>query len=216
MKGAVRREVWETAQSGHLETWRGYHSKGIRHAPERAEIWRGILLEVSSCAQIRPGERVLDIGCGLDSVLDFIDEVEGFTLDSLMARLVQFGLSPKLRHTAATFESLPFADQSFDRVFLMNVLDHVRDPAAGVGEIARVLRPGGQLILSVDTYAGRRYRQKRLRKWWDRTRGARTKHPWVFSVPDVQRLLHGARLSLGPPTHVKGTKERRALFIAAR
>lgn len=44
---------------------------------------------------------------------------------------------------------LPFPDWTFDSVLCSQVLEHVPDPVAAVHEIARVLRPGGTLILSV-------------------------------------------------------------------
>jgi len=214
--GAVRNEVWKLAQTGHLETWQGFAERGKRNAPEREVFWRSILKEVEQRRAFVAGERVLDIGCGLDSVLDYTPDVKRYTLDSLMAELRPLGLSPEIEHSAGLFEQMPFADASFDRVFLLNVLDHVRDPRAGLAEIARVLRPGGLLLLSVDVYAGRRFWIKRGRKFWDRVRGARTKHPWVFSAPHVEALL--AQLGLRPQAgvHIPGTKDRRYFFSAER
>ena len=216
MKSGVSHEVWKAAQSGHLETWVGYAEKGLQDDPSRLEYWQGVLDRVSERVPVQPGEAVLDIGCGLDTVLDYLPDARGFTLDSLMGKLVQFGLSPRALHSAGAFEHMPFASQSFDRVFLMNVLDHVRDPHSGLAEIARVLVPGGHLVLSVDTYSGRRYHEKRARKWWDRLRGARTKHPWVFSVGSTQTLLRGSGFEPSEPSHVAGTKARRTFFTAIR
>lgn len=216
MRGAVRREVWKRAQTGHLETWQIYAEQGGRRTPEREALWRSILKTVEERRPFEKDERVLDIGCGLDSVLDYVGSVRGFTLDSLMAELRPLGLNPGLEHAAGLLEQLPYADASLDRVFLLNVLDHVRDPHAGLREIARVLRPGGMLFLSVDLYTGRRYWVKRGRKFWDRLRGARTKHPWVFSAPDVDRMLRGLGFVPRPPVHIPGTKDRRFFFSAER
>ncbi len=193
-----------------------YAEKGGPRAPEREAIWRKILGVLEGHAPMKPGEHVLDIGCGLDTVLDFLPEVSGYTLDPLAARLAELGLNRTITHTSGVFETLPFADRSFDRVFIMNVLDHVRSPSEGVREIARVLKPGGVLVLSVDTRSGRAYLAKRLHKWWARVRGARTKHPWVFSVPDVQRMLASCGFEAGDADHVPGTKARRSFFVARR
>lgn len=46
-------------------------------------------------------------------------------------------------------ESIPFRNGSFDAVLCTQVLEHVQDERAVVGEIARILRPGGRLLLSV-------------------------------------------------------------------
>ena len=48
----------------------------------------------------------------------------------------------------ATARHLPFADSSFDAVTLWDVLEHLADPHACIGEVHRVLRPGGRLALS--------------------------------------------------------------------
>lgn len=216
MKRAVSSKVWRRAQTGHLETWLGYSRTGTASDPQRARTWAAIVETVESGAPIKPDERVLDIGCGLDTVLEFLPTVRGYTLDPLAARLASLGLCTTARHVAGVFEDLPFRDGSFDRVFLMNVLDHVRSPSEGLREIARVLRPGGVLVLSVDTFSGRRYQEKRLHKWFARLRGARTKHPWVFSRASVERLLRESGLEPGPPRHVPGTKARRAMILGRR
>lgn len=49
----------------------------------------------------------------------------------------------------ANAEQLPFPDESFDGVACLEVLEHVRDPAAVMGEIRRVLRHGGQAWISM-------------------------------------------------------------------
>jgi len=70
----------------------------------------------------------------------------------------------------APAESLPFADDTFDAAVATLVLCTVSDPAKALGEIARVLRPGGRLIFIEHVRAP----EPRLAKWQDRL------HPlWV-------------------------------------
>jgi SAM-dependent methyltransferase len=60
----------------------------------------------------------------------------------------------------ARAEALPFGPQIFDRLFCVNVLHHVADPAALVAEAARVLRSGaGLLTIGLDPHTG-------LDRWW--------------------------------------------------
>lgn len=56
---------------------------------------------------------------------------------------------PQGEYLLCSAESLPLADASFDGVLLLDVLEHVVDQAGVMGEVQRVLKPGGTLILSV-------------------------------------------------------------------
>jgi 2-polyprenyl-3-methyl-5-hydroxy-6-metoxy-1,4-benzoquinol methylase len=107
-----------------------------------------------------PAESVLDAGCGDGRFLVGIAR-----LPNRPSRLVGCDISERILRTAAAaveregvaaefvrsnLERLPFADESFDRVLCVQVVEHLLDPVSGVGELARVLRPGGTLVLSTD------------------------------------------------------------------
>jgi SAM-dependent methyltransferase len=62
------------------------------------------------------------------------------------------GVVDGIRHE--DLEGLSFGDARFDVVVCMDVLEHVNDPARAMEQIARVLKPGGELLLSVPFFAG--------------------------------------------------------------
>ena len=56
---------------------------------------------------------------------------------------------PQARFLQGHAERLPFAGETFEAVVCLEVLEHLADETAAIGEIERVLRPGGELVLSV-------------------------------------------------------------------
>lgn len=102
---------------------------------------------------LRDGERVLDCGCGMGFYLMAMQRLRTLRLvglDSDAERLAwaeREGVDAELLHGDA--QHLPFADGSFDKVLMSEVLEHLSDDRAALREVARVLRPGGVLAMSV-------------------------------------------------------------------
>jgi ubiquinone/menaquinone biosynthesis C-methylase UbiE len=120
--------------------------------------------------------RVLEIGAGTGLNLSHypaaVDEIvftepEGPMARRLTRKLVQTGRGGEVIPAAA--EALPFADDSFDTVVCTLVLCTVEDPSRALSEIARVLRPGGQLLFLEHVRAD----DPKLARWQDRLSG-----PW--------------------------------------
>lgn len=102
-----------------------------------------------------PDCRLLDIGCGWEARL--LRSVEPYVERAVGVDFKAPTLStPKLTTVTATLsEKLPFADTEFDVVTLLAVLEHLSFPGAMVGEIFRVLKPGGQVVLTVPSFAAK-------------------------------------------------------------
>jgi ubiquinone/menaquinone biosynthesis C-methylase UbiE len=97
---------------------------------------------------------VLDIGCGPRGSLEWIAEHAHCTgLDPLADRYRKLtGKTQKMHYVTGNCESIPFGPDSFDVVSAFNSLDHVDDLSRCCGEIIRVLKPGGLLLLIVDIH----------------------------------------------------------------
>jgi ubiquinone/menaquinone biosynthesis C-methylase UbiE len=115
--------------------------------------------------------RVVEIGAGTGlNLAHYPDTIEELILTEpgqsmagrLRARLREAGLGNEVVRAEA--ESLPFADQSVDTVVSTIVLCTVRDPNQALREVARVLRPGGELLFIEHV----RSDSERLARWQDR------------------------------------------------
>ena len=117
---------------------------------------------------LRSGDRILDLGCGfgrhayeaarrgahviaLDAGEDEVNGVAG----TFAAMVEQGELSPdttKVGVVQGDALHLPFADGAFDRVLCSEVLEHIPNDVAAMTELARVLRPGGTMAITIPRF----------------------------------------------------------------
>ncbi|TBR24826.1 class I SAM-dependent methyltransferase [bacterium] len=101
--------------------------------------------------ELRPGLSVLDVGCGRGELLHLAGAAGATAVGTDYAeaalRLARDNGGGRVARCDA--KALPFADASFDRVFLLGVVDHLHrwELEACFAELARVLRPGGFVVL---------------------------------------------------------------------
>lgn len=100
------------------------------------------------------GERILDIGCGIGYVAfalakDSSKEVHGFDLLPTNISIAKgFLRKHNISYYVMDASNLGFRDSSFDCALCLEVIEHLKNPAACLQEIYRVLKPGGHLIIS--------------------------------------------------------------------
>lgn len=109
------------------------------------------------------GQRILDYGCGDGTFLALLQERKGAPAHAIGAeidpRIVldcnrRFAGLPSVRFVDVAALQDPGETESYDAVFCMEVLEHVVDPMPLLAEFARLLRPGGTLIVSVPIETG--------------------------------------------------------------
>ena len=106
--------------------------------------------------EARPGDRVLDVATGTGMVAEAMVrrygcDVVGLDQSSEMLSGAQAkldadtALADRIELVRGEAESLPFADGEFDHLTFTYLLRYVADPGATVGELARVVKPGGRI-----------------------------------------------------------------------
>jgi ubiquinone/menaquinone biosynthesis C-methylase UbiE len=113
--------------------------------------WTDGLIQAARC---RHGDRVLDVACGTGTVANRIREVSGAECRITGLDVNEGMLNVARRNEAidwhlASAVDMPFPDGSFDVVLCQQGLQYFPDRSAAVGEMARVLAPGGRLALNV-------------------------------------------------------------------
>jgi ArsR family transcriptional regulator len=112
--------------------------------------WRSLTMGVA--AMLRLGD-VLDVGSGDGAAASVLaPHCRSLTCVDTNARLIEAASERLRRHgnvraQVADAHELPFADGSFDDVLIFHTLTYAEQPARVLGECARVLRPGGRLVL---------------------------------------------------------------------
>ena len=121
--------------------------------------------------------QVLDVGCGTGGMLSHLGRYgDAFGVD-MHEQAVRFCHTRGLEHVQLVDDPpYPFADEQFDLVTVLDVIEHVDDDVAVLKEISRVLRPDGILLVTVPAYMSlwggedvishhrRRYRSGQLRE----------------------------------------------------
>jgi ubiquinone/menaquinone biosynthesis C-methylase UbiE len=136
-------------------------------------------------------KRILDVGSGAGQiarhVLRYADRDATLTCFDLSFEMLRRARSrlkdDRPRHVVADLSKLPFADGSFDTVTCGYVLEHLPDPRPGLSELARVLVPGGRMLLFATE---------------DSVSGAFTSRIWLcrtFNRPELRRVCEEAGLT---------------------
>jgi ubiquinone/menaquinone biosynthesis C-methylase UbiE len=110
--------------------------------------------ETLSRLNLKPRTRILDVGCGTGALLSELArrepsaELVGIDPAPQMLAIARGRVPPAVSLLEGWAEKLPCQDESFDLVVSCNMLHYVREPAAALREMARVLRPGGHLAIT--------------------------------------------------------------------
>jgi SAM-dependent methyltransferase len=132
---------------------RAHYESFWADAPEDPEPWAWERRRAFLLAEARPGERVLDLGCGAGR---FVAALRDAGADPVGVEIAETALERARRNAPGADlrliepdGSLPLEHASVDLVWCSEVLEHVADTGHTLLEARRVLRPGGRLLVTV-------------------------------------------------------------------
>jgi len=179
---------------------RQYWAKRFGYSPKTIQNWAKIcglfyylrpLHRIEAAASIRdltavPCGRLLDVGCGSGDWLlmmrDLGWEVAGNDFDP---NAVKVATDRGLNVTFGSLEQQNLPDACFDAVTLSHVIEHLPDPIGTMRECARILKPGGRIVILTPNCASLSHRF--FKEDW---RGLEPpRHLHVFSLKSMDRML---------------------------
>jgi ubiquinone/menaquinone biosynthesis C-methylase UbiE len=159
-QGAVQQHVnahFDSTATYWDGVYRGDSLQGVIYQDRQAAV-----LDYVDAAALQSESRVLEIGCGAGHLtmelaerglrVDAVD-ASPVMVDAAAGRAAERGLSQRVTVGVADVHALPFGSSEFDLVVAVGLIPWLHSPDSAVREMARVLRPGGQLVLTADNRA---------------------------------------------------------------
>ena len=186
------------------ETYKEY-VMGVEEEPSAFVRWNrryGLAKRCHTITSRRPPGRFLDVGCGTGILMEAMRE-RGWQVQGVdfTPAAVQAARARGLEVHQGTLEDAGLPEASFDAVALWNVIEHVPDPPATAQAVARVLRPGGLVVMAtpnVDALDARLFGE-----YWALWEAPR--HFNVFSPGSLGRVLESAGFANVTSESVVGT-----------
>lgn len=187
------------------------------HDGPRAHLMRARMAVALEAVGSGPGN-VLDAGMGPGRLLAELSRtgwtVSGIDISERMVALATARLPPaRGRLLQGSIAELPFEDESFDAVVATGVIEYLDDPAAGVDELLRVLRPGGLAVVSMPNLSSITARWTGM-LWYPSVRAAKRALPGLTSRPApyvkpglmrVPELVHMVKTAGASPVAIRHT-----------
>ncbi|MBN1769798.1 MAG: class I SAM-dependent methyltransferase [Deltaproteobacteria bacterium] len=155
-------------------SWDGFHARlfDLVVAREIAALYERLAEQLAP--RLPPAGRILDVGCGAGRPTAQLARrrpgarVTGIDLSATQIALArrEHAAVPNLEFRTGDALALPFPDGSFDAAVSLSSIKHWPDPARGVRELARVVRPGGIVfVLEADRECTRETAERFVRRW---------------------------------------------------
>ncbi len=148
MSAALSKEM-EQHTYGIMNDVEGKHWWFVGRRAILEEFLRQIIRNPKSKVQ---NPKILDVGCGTGANLEMLANFGTAEGVDVSDDALEFCKAKGLEAHKGLAESLPFADESFDLVTALDVVEHLDDDVAGLKEMNRVLKTGGKTLIFVPAF----------------------------------------------------------------
>ncbi len=184
----VSNRRWRIAQAAEIRWWKRYLAKQPvdAYAGWKKNYWTSLLetLQLSP----KPNARVLDAGCGPAGIFTALAHCKVDAVDPLLERYEELDHFDRSHYPHVTWHAQQLetfqAEQVFDYVFCLNVINHVRDLDAATQVLAKAAKPDGTLVISIDAH-----RHTWLKPIFKAIPGD-ILHPHQLDLADYEALFH--------------------------
>ncbi len=153
----MRNLRWKIAQSAEIRWWQRYlkRQSTADYLNWKRAYWKTFLQQTG--VFLKADEKVLDAGCGPAGIFTILKDQQVDAVDPLLdqyeQKLEHFQKSkyPNVSFFSQTLEDFQSA-KSYDKVFCLNAINHVADLNLCIDKLVNLTRPGGQLIISIDSH----------------------------------------------------------------
>lgn len=153
VEAAMKPENYEIIFEVEDDHWWFVGRRAVVFAQIRDALGRADRMSASQTADGTSALQLLDIGCGTGATMDHLrrfGEVQGIDL-----AMIPLSFSRRRGHQrtmCASATELPFADETFDLITALDVIEHLDDDVAGLSEIHRTLKPGAPAVIYVPAF----------------------------------------------------------------
>lgn len=175
------------SDQGHMAFWTPQFWKGYFEVPSpyrRYKLHRDTQL-ATELLELREGDLVLEAGCGYGRISQALLERDHIRLVAIdisdsMIEYCRANVRAPFHSLLADTMVLPFKDTAFNAVLCNGVLMHISDQLAALREFARVLRPGGRLVISGNNLLSPLFIPMIVRTRFRRQAQQSFKSPWFY------------------------------------
>ncbi len=221
-----RKENYKTMVNHYYDLVTDFYEVGWGHSFHFAPAFKGEKFAASIARHehwlaaklnLKPGMKVLDVGCGVGGPMRAIARFSGATIVGVNNNDYQIGKGDKhnaeanLAHLCsfqkADFMKLPFENASFDAIYAIEATCHAPDKLKLFTELSRVLKPGGHFAgyewCMTDKYQANNAEHRAIKKGIEEGDAL----PDIWSMPDVIAALVGAGLEVVESADLASTSD---------